>query len=105
MTIKKHLTALSWFSFSSGAMGHGRVAFGLTDAQRAEGQYDPKTMFVHKKELDDTGDLRVRWKNGEFITPELEDEIERDCAELARLLNKFLIVKQYFADPDPDNRK
>lgn len=94
------LTKLKWNSYTANAMGHGLVGFNLTDAEKAKGAYDPHMMFVHDEDVRD----RKRFKDGQFVDPMLEERIAKDCADLAALLNKFHIVKEYFKDPDPNNR-
>jgi hypothetical protein len=98
-------TILRWASYSKGARGHGFVGFNLTEAEKKKGCYDPHTMFIHKKLLDEKGEWRNRYVRNaggwsDFANEALEAEIESDCAELARLLAKFMIGHDYFADPD-----
>jgi len=78
-------TKLKWTSFASSQMGRGFVAFELTEPERARGNYNPHTMFVHDAaESDDA---------------ETAKTVEQDCKELAKLLGKFRVANEFFADP------
>jgi hypothetical protein len=81
-------TKLSWESLNRQQFGRGWVAFGLTDAERAKGRYDPHVMFVHD--------------GAASRDAETEASVEAECRELARLLRKFRIAKQFFNDPCTD---
>lgn len=112
MSMMEISTKLRWTSYSQNAMGHGFVGFNLTAAEKLKGCYDPHTMFIHKDLIDPNGEYRQKYSRPtepggwpETINPELEAQIEKDCFELARLLDKFLIGHDYWQDPDPEGRK
>lgn len=77
-----HLVAYCQFlSFGAFTMGHGFVAAKQSDFVRERGHYDPYPLFIHKES---------GTKDDETL-----HRVEEDCRQLAELLGKFGIAKEY----------
>lgn len=73
--------ALRFESFARHLMGRGLVTFNLSEDEKKQHQYDQHVMFIHT--------------NAELTDEAVLAQVEEDCRELARLLNKFRIDKTY----------
>lgn len=83
MALKDHIVKLKFVSFNRQQFGRGWVAFNQSEAESAMGRYDPHVLFIHD--------------DAESYDKEVEAQVEQDCKELQRLLNKFSIAKEFLS--------
>lgn len=77
-------TRLELQSFAQHQMGRGLVAYKQSDTQRANGQYDPHPLLVHRY--------------AENEDPRIQEQVAAECALLARLLNNFRFANDSITD-------
>lgn len=82
---------LKYMTFGPMTMGFGLVGFKQTENEMNQGIYDPHVLFEHDKAQAFHDSLTPEFDGN----PDIEAEIKKDCEELARLLNKFSIMRDF----------